>query len=263
MSAPPITLTTDFGSVDPFVGAMKGVITSIHPEARIHDITHQVTPFDVLQGALVIAAAAPYWPEDTIHVIVVDPGVGTVRRPLLLHASGQYFIAPDNGVLSVILDRTPEARAWHITNEKYFVHPVSRTFHGRDIFAPSAAWLARNLEPESFGPKITDYERFSLPKPEISGNTIRGSILRVDHFGNLLTNLRPDDEPRLATGAAFHIRTGQVEITRYINTFGEAPAGEPCLMLGSSGYLEICVNRGSAAQVTGAASGTAFTIEFA
>lgn len=262
MSAPPITLTTDFGAADPFVGAMKGVIASIHPEARIFDITHQVTPFDVLQGALVVDAATRYWPEGSIHVVVVDPGVGTLRRPLLLQAGNRYFIAPDNGVLSLVLDRNTGARAWHITNEQYFVHPVSRTFHGRDVFAPSAAWLARNGRPESFGPEVTDYQRFSLPKPEISEATIRGSILRADHFGNLLTNLRPEDAPRLAAGAAFRLRAGNAQVTRCVNTFGEAPAGEPCLLLGSSGYFEICVNRGSAAQSTGAAPGAAFTLEF-
>lgn len=263
MSVSLITLTTDFGSADSFVGAMKGVIASIHPEARIHDITHQVTRFDVLQGALVVAAATQYWPEGTIHVVVVDPGVGTVRRPLLLRAGNQYFIAPDNGVLSLVVERAAGVNAWHITNEKYFVHPVSRTFHGRDIFAPSAAWLAHNGRPESFGPEITDYQRLSLPKPEISAGKIRGSILRADHFGNLLTNLRPEDEPRLVSGATFRLQAGHAQITRYISTFGEAPAGEPCLLLGSSGYFEICVNRGSAAEATGAAPGSAFTLEFA
>jgi S-adenosylmethionine hydrolase len=262
LSAPLITLTTDFGSSDPFVGAMKGVISSIEPEARIYDITHQVTPFDVLDGALILAAAARYWPAQTIHVAVVDPGVGTVRRPLLVSAGAHYYIAPDNGVLSLVLDRETEIRAWHITADRYFVHPVSRTFHGRDIFAPAAAWLAREGKPENFGPEITDYERFTLPGPEISENTIRGVILRADRFGNLLTNLRPEDAPRLATGARFRLKTGQAEVTRRVTTFGEGAEGEPCLLLGSSGYFEIAVNRASAAERTGAASGSPFTLEF-
>ncbi len=262
MSAPLITLTTDYGNGDHLVGAMKGVIASILPEARIHDITHHVTPFDLLDGALTVVSGYRYWPAGTIHVVVVDPGVGTARRPLLVSAGGQYFIAPDNGVLSLVLDRETDVRAWHITAEQYFVHPVSRTFHGRDIFAPSAAWLARNGTPESFGPEVTDYERFALPKPEISASTIRGVILRADHFGNLLTNLRPEDAPQLARGAGFRLKTGNAEITHMVTTFGEAAQGEPCLLVGSSGYFEIAANRASAAAITGAAARSPFLIEF-
>jgi S-adenosylmethionine hydrolase len=262
LNSPLITLTTDFGSTDPFVGAMKGVISSIHAEARIYDITHEVTPFDVLDGALIVAAATRYWPAGTIHVVVVDPGVGTARRPLLVSAGGHYFIAPDNGVLSLALDRETEIRAWHITEDKYFVHPISRTFHGRDVFAPSAAWLARTGQPESFGPEVTDYERFTLPRPQLSDRTIHGEILRADHFGNLLTNLRPEDAPHFATGGNFRLKIRQTEITRRISTFGEATGSELCVMLGSSGYFEIVVNRASAAQATGAAAGSPFTLEF-
>jgi S-adenosylmethionine hydrolase len=262
LSASLITLTTDFGSSDHFVGAMKGVIASIFPEARIHDITHNLTPYDVLGGALTVANSSRYWPAGTIHVVVVDPGVGTARRPLLVSAGGQYFIAPDNGVLSLVLDRENEVRAWHITAEKYFVHPVSRTFHGRDIFAPSAAWLARNGQPESFGPEINDCERFALPKPEISASAIRGVILRADHFGNLLTNLRPEDAPRLVSGTRFRLKIGNAEITRMVTTFGEAAQGEPCLLAGSSGYFEIAANRASAAEITGASTGSPFVAEF-
>jgi S-adenosyl-L-methionine hydrolase (adenosine-forming) len=261
LSASLITLTTDFGAGDYFVGAMKGVIASILPEAHIHDITHQLTPYDVLGGALTVAGSCRYWPAGTIHVVVVDPGVGTSRRPLLVSAGGQYFIAPDNGVLSLVLDRETDARARHITAEKYFLHPVSRTFHGRDIFAPSAAWLARSDRPESFGPEITDYERFALPKPEISASAIRGVILRADHFGNLLTNLRPEDAPQLASGAPFRLKTGNAEITRMVTTFGEAAQGEPCLLVGSSGYFEIAANRANAAGITGAAAGSRFVID--
>jgi S-adenosylmethionine hydrolase len=258
----PITLTTDFGDADHFVGAMKGVIASILPEARIYDITHAVAPFDVLDGALTVANGYRYWPAGTIHVVVVDPGVGTARRPLLVRAGTQFFIAPDNGVLSLVVERESEVRAWHITAERFFVHPVSRTFHGRDIFAPSAAWLARNGQPEGFGPEVTDYERLALPKPEITTNAIRGRILRADHFGNLLTNLRPEDAPRLAAGAVFRLKAGRAEITRMATTFGEAARGEPCLIEGSSGYLEIAANRASAAEITGAGAGSDFVIEF-
>lgn len=259
---PWITLTTDFGDSDHFVGAMKGVIASIFPEARVVDITHRVTPFDVLDGALTVANGYRYWPAGTIHVVVVDPGVGTARRPLLVSAGGQYFIAPDNGVLSLVFDRETDVRAWCITNEKYFVQPVSRTFHGRDIFAPSAAWLARDGQPESFGPQVVDYGRFDLPKPEISESGIQGVILRADHFGNLLMNLRPGDAPQLTARARFRLKVGNAEITRLVETFGEAAEGEPCLLVGSTGYFEIAANRDSAAKLIGAGAGSSFLIEF-
>lgn len=256
-----ITLTTDYGLSDHLVGAMKGVIASIHPEARVFDVTHGVTPFDVLDGALTLANSYRYWPPRTIHVVVVDPGVGTARRPLLVSAGGQYFIAPDNGVLSLVYEREPEIRAWHITASHYFLQPLSHTFHGRDIFAPAAAWLARNGQPESFGPEIADYERFSLPRPEIEPGSIRGVLLRADHFGNLLTNLRPGDAPELEAGATFLLHVGNASVRRLVKTFGEGSLGEPCLILGSSGYFEICVNRGSAAQVTNGAPGSPFKIQ--
>ena len=261
MTAPLITLTTDFGVSDHFVGAMKGVIASIAPEARIYDISHQVSPFDTLDGALTVAHCYGYWPARTIHVVVVDPGVGSARRPLLVSAGSHYFIAPDNGVLSLVFDREEEIHAWHVTAEHYFLQPVSRTFHGRDIFAPAAAWLARNDQPESFGPAVNDYERFSLPKPEFAPGRIGGLILRADHFGNLLTNLRPEDAPELLAGAPFRLSIGGATVTRLVATFGEGAPGELCLVVGSSSYFEICVNRASAAQATAASARTPFTVD--
>lgn len=263
MTAPLITLTTDFGVSDHFVGAMKGVIASIEPEARVYDITHQVSSFDLLDGAITVANFYRYWPARTIHVVVVDPGVGSTRRPLLVSAGAHYFIAPDNGVLSLVFEREEQVHARHITAEHYFVHPVSRTFHGRDIFAPSAAWLARGGNPESFGPEIDDYERISLPKPSVAAGAIDGVIVRADHFGNLLTNLLPSEVPGLVPGARFRLKIGSVEITRLVTTFGEGAPSEPCLLVGSSGYFEICVNQSSAAQATAAGAGTPFHIELA
>lgn len=261
MTIPQITLTTDFGIADPFVGAMKGVIASIVPEAHIHDITHQASPFDPLDAAVTLASFYRYWPEGTIHVVVIDPGVGSSRRPLLARAGSHYFIGPDNGVLSLVFEREKEIRAWQITAEEYFIHPVSRTFHGRDIFASTAAWLARKGQPEGFGPEVSDYQRIPLPRPEIAPGKIGGVILRTDRFGNLLTNLRPEDAPQIISGSNFRLRAGNAEVTRLIETFAEGREGEPCLLVGSSGYFEICVNRGSAAAATAAASGSSFTID--
>lgn len=262
MAGPLITLTTDYGTVDHLTGVLKGVIANINPEAHIYDITHQVTRHDVLDGALTVAQSYRYWPARTIHVVVVDPGVGTARRPILASAGGQFFIAPDNGVLSLVFEREKEVEVRHITAEHYFLHPVSRTFHGRDIFAPCAAWLSRNWQPESFGPVIEDYVRIALPQPEVATQGLRGVILRADHFGNLLTNLRPEDVPELQTGRAFRLRVGRGEARRVVDTFSEGEPGELCLFVGSSGFLELCVNRGSAAELAGAGAGTPFELEW-
>jgi S-adenosyl-L-methionine hydrolase (adenosine-forming) len=261
VTAPLITLTTDYGTGDHLAGVMKGVIAGISPDARIYDITHSVTPFDVLDGALTIAQVYRYWPARTIHVVVVDPGVGTPRRPLLVRAGAHYFVAPDNGVLSLVLDREPQHRAWHITADRYFLLPISSTFHGRDIFAPSAAWLARNEQPETFGPEVADLERLNLPGLRRSPGRIEGTILRADRFGNLLTNMRPQDAPQLAAGAPFRMKLGAAEVTRLVRTFAEGVTGEPCLVAGSSGFFEVCVNRGRASDVAGGASGLPFILE--
>src|SRR5947209_10040876 len=159
-----VTLTTDFGTSDHFVGVMKGVISGIVPQARIVDITHQVQPFEIADGAFLIAQAYSHFPKKTIHVVVVDPGVGSARRPLLVEMAGQYFVAPDNGVLSMVYSRAPH-KARHITNEAYFLKPVSLTFHGRDVFAPVAAHLASGVAPSRFGKTISDHVRLTSDNP--------------------------------------------------------------------------------------------------
>lgn len=262
MTRPIITLTTDFGLADSFVGAMKGVILSALPEAEIVDITHGVEPFSVLDGALAIAQAAPYFPRRTVHVVVVDPGVGTARRPLMVSAGGQFFVGPDNGVLSLAWRGDPGSTARHITAEHYFRQPVSRTFHGRDIFAPVAAALGRTFEPAPFGPEVKDAVRLDIPEPWTEEHMIHGVILRVDRFGNLLSNLTAENAPRLfAAGAKFRMRIGAAEVTRLVRAFGDGAEGEPVAYLGSSGYLEIGVNRGNAARQIGAARDGEFIVE--
>ncbi len=263
LPGPIITLTTDFGLNDHLVGAMKGVILKINPEARLVDITHNVAAYDVLDAAITIAQAYSYFPSRTIHVVVVDPGVGTERRPILLAAGEQYFVAPDNGVLSLVLAREPGARARHITARQYFLEPTSRTFHGRDIFSPAAAWLSKTWQPESFGEEVTDCARLSLPEPRADGTQVQGVILRADNFGNLLTNLTPQNVPRLgAPGARFKLRAGPAEITRLAETFSGGLPAEAALVLGSSGLYEIFINRGDAARTLGLARGSPITLEF-
>jgi S-adenosyl-L-methionine hydrolase (adenosine-forming) len=256
---PIITLTTDFGLNDHFVGTVKGVILGILPEVEIVDICHSVQPFDVLDGALTIAQAYSYFPTGTIHLVVVDPGVGTERRPILASTDKHHFVAPDNGVLSLVYAREERLHVRHITAEHYNLQPVSNTFHARDIFAPVAAWLAKGVDTEKFGDEITDFVRFNAPKPKPSdGKTLRGVVLKVDRFGNLVTNITAEDAPTLfaAQPAAFKILVGKREITEMHTNYAEGAPGEVFVIAGSMGYLEIAANRAAAAQILGAGKGT-------
>jgi S-adenosylmethionine hydrolase len=260
---PIITLTTDFGTNDHFVGAMKGVILEIVPEAAIVDISHAVQAFDVLDGALAISQAYSYYPTGTVHMVVVDPGVGTTRRPIIASSDGFHFVAPDNGVLSMVYAREERIRVRHITSEHYFRQPVSNTFHARDVFAPVAAYLAKQVDSHKFGDEIEDYVRFAAPKPKATGeNRMRGVVLKVDKFGNLITNVTPGDVPSLfcAKPAAFRIVVGSREITAIHSAYAEGTPGEVFGILGSMGYLEIVANRAPAAQLTGANKGSEVTI---
>ncbi len=197
MPAPILTLTSDFGLSDHYVAVMKGVILSICPPARIVDISHGISPFEIAEGAYLIAQAYPCFPRKTVHVVVVDPGVGTARRPILLEAAGQYFVGPDNGVLSMIYSREKH-KVRLISNERYFRKPVSRTFHGRDIFSPVAAHLASGVPPSRMGKLIQDYLQPSFEKPQRTGKrTWTGRILRIDRFGNIVTNFHLSDFPDL------------------------------------------------------------------
>lgn len=263
MARPIITLTTDFGSGDSLVGSMKGVILNINPDAEIVDITHKILPYDLLDGALAIGQAYKFFPPRTIHVVVVDPGVGTERRPLLVTAGQHYFVAPDNGVLSMVYQREEALTVRHITSEHYFLQPVSNTFHGRDIFSPVAAWLAKNGQSASFGEEITDFVRFAMPKPKTTGNSLKGVILRADNFGNLLTNFTEEDLPQVLAGSNFKMRVGNAQISKFVQTFGNGAPNEPVLILGSSGFFEVAVNRGNAAKTLNATRGAEVTIELA
>ena len=260
---PVITLTTDFGTNDHFVGALKGVIVDIVPEAQIVDITHAVQAFDVLDGALAIAQAYSYFPNGTIHMVVVDPGVGTTRRPILASSDGYHFVAPDNGVLSMVYAREERVHVRHITSDHYFRQPVSNTFHGRDVFAPVAAYLAKQVDSHKFGDEIEDYVKFAAPRPKPAGeNRMRGVVLKIDRFGNLITNVSPNDVPALfaAKPGAFKIMVGSREITEIRTAYAEGAPGEVFGILGSMGYLEIVANRAAAAQITGASKGSEVSI---
>jgi hypothetical protein len=238
MPTPILTLTTDFGLSDHYVGSMKGVILGICPSARIVDISHLVTPYAIAEGAFLIAESYSAFPRGTVHVVVVDPGVGSARRPILVKAAGQYFIAPDNGVLGMIFAREKH-KVRVISNQRYFRHPVSKTFHGRDIFAPVAAHLASGVAPSKIGPVIADYVRPPFEKP--------GMILKIDRFGNVITNFRVD--------AAAQLTIGKTKVSRMVRNYTEARPGELVMIVGSSGYLEVSINQGSAAEKLGCHSG--------
>jgi Uncharacterized conserved protein len=261
---PIVTLTTDFGTNDHFVGAVKGVILDIVPEAAIVDISHAVQAFDVLDGALAISQAYSCFPTGTVHMVVVDPGVGTARRPIVASSDGYHFVAPDNGVLSMVYAREERIHVRHVTSDHYFRQPVSNTFHARDIFAPVAGYLAKMVDSHKFGDEIEDYVRFAAPKPKPAGdNKIRGVVLKVDRFGNIITNVTPEDAPALFTGnQTFKIVVGSKEITDLRSNYAEGAPGEVFGILGSMGYLEIVANRGAAAQLTGAGKGSEVSIVF-
>jgi S-adenosylmethionine hydrolase len=254
---PIITLTTDYGTNDHLAGTLKGVILKINPDVTVVDITHQIAPYDVLDGALAIGAAYPYFPPRTIHVVVVDPGVGTERRPLLVSAGNQYFVAPDNGVLSAVYESEHDTVVRNVTAEHYFLQPVSKTFHGRDIFAPVAAWLAKGWQTASMGEEITDFKRFVLPRPKEADGALKGVVLRVDSFGNLITNFRTEDLPEAALqNGTLNLQVGNQTVARLVETFAQGNADEAVAYLGSSGYLEIAINKVHAARKLGLGRGT-------
>ncbi|MCZ2078255.1 MAG: SAM-dependent chlorinase/fluorinase [Bryobacteraceae bacterium] len=249
-----ITLTTDFGASDHFVGTMKGVLLSIAPQAQLVDITHNLNPFEISEGAFVIGQAYRYFPKNTVHLVVIDPGVGTARRPILVQAGGQFFVAPDNGVLSMVYSREkPKVRA--VTADKFFLKPVSHTFHGRDVFSPVAAHTARGTPPAAFGKLIKDYLRLDLETPSRTGKRVwTGTILKIDHFGNLITNFRMEEFEDIQT-RRFEMAVGTRRLWRLANTYAEVEPGELVLIAGSAGFIEICANQASAAKLLGCGVG--------
>src|SRR5207248_1399708 len=205
------------------------------------------------------AQAYSYFPTRTVHLVVVDPGVGSARRPILASSDKYNFVAPDNGVLSLMYAREERLNVRHITSDHYFLQPLSNTFHGRDIFAPIAGYLAKGVDPAKFGSEITDFMRFNAPKPKaVDANTLRGVVLKVDRFGNLITNFTPHDAPALfqPQPPPFKIVVGKREITAMKTNYAEGTPGEVFGILGSMGYLEIAANRAAAVQLLGAGKGT-------
>jgi S-adenosylmethionine hydrolase len=260
--APIVTLLTDFGTADYFVAAMKGVILGVAPTATLVDVTHQIAPQDVGAAAFTLAAAYDAFPAGTVHVAVVDPGVGSARRPIVV--AGRYlFVGPDNGIFSHVYGREPGARVFRITRESLFRQPVSSTFHGRDVFAPVAGALAAGLAPEEVGEEIHDPVRFPETGVEtLPDGSLRAPILHVDRFGNCITAFRADRLPpgALLPGFRIEINGVAIEALRGHYAEGDDPHGHPFAIWGSAGFLELVVNRGSAARKLGAGPGTSVAL---
>ena len=255
MKKPIITLLTDFGSRDHYVAAMKGVIVGICPEARLVDITHEISAYEITEAAYTLAQAAPCFPRGTVHLIVVDPGVGGSRRPVLAEALGFRFVAPDNGVLTMILNADPKHRVREITAEKFFRTPVSRTFHGRDIFAPVAAHLASGVPPARFGARIEDHLRLNIGKPvRTARRGWTGTILKIDRFGNIITNFEWSAFGGMLA-QDFVIQVGLRGVTRVAESYSAIEPGELCAIAGSAGYIEISAREASASALLGVAAG--------
>lgn len=261
-----VTLTTDFGAADYYVGAMKGVVLGVCPEVEVCDISHDVLPYDILDGAFTIHQTYKYYPHNSIHLVVVDPGVGTQRRPLVVRGDNHYFVAPDNGVLSLVYPEQEKLAVYHITSTHYFHQPVSKTFHGRDIFAAVAGYLAKGVEARQFGDEIEDYVKLTVPKAQgQDGKNWKGMVLKIDRFGNVITNISAEDCPDLfaETTPAFKITAGDKEISKLAQNYAEGAANEVFALLGSSGYLEIASNRGGAAKILGLKRGAEINLQLA
>lgn len=255
-----ITLLTDFGTTDYFVPAVKGVILTLQPNAQLIDLTHDIPAQDIHHTAFTLGACYRNFPPGTIHLTVVDPGVGSARRPIVVQAGPHFFVGPDNGLFSLVYAREPQVRVYHAARPEFHRPHPSPTFHGRDVFAPLAAWLARGIHPASFGPEITDYVRFATPQPQADShtNTLIGEVLHIDRFGNCLTNFTANELPLAvalgATPPVLHL-AGQA-VTQFGTHFAQAAQPEQLFVyLGSAGYWEVALWRASVAERFGISRG--------
>ena len=244
-----VTLTTDFGLKDGNVGVMKGVIWGIDPQARIADLSHEISPQNVREAALILVRSTPYFPHDCVHVVVVDPGVGTERRPIAARLGNQLYVAPDNGVLTMLLERAENRQQAvqfvHLDRPEFWLPEISHVFHGRDIFAPAGGQLSAGVPLLQLGTPITDPIRLALPKPEKTANGLRGEVIHIDHFGNISTNIR---QKHLGEASQATVQLCGVQIHGMVKTFGERPEGDLVALYGSTGNLIVSVVNGSAAQ---------------
>jgi S-adenosylmethionine hydrolase len=247
MTDPIITLTTDFGRRDPYVATMKGVLLSRCPDARIVDLSHDIAPQDLIGAALFAEAAMPWFPENTLHVLVIDPGVGTVRRAIAARAGGQTFVFPDNGLMTLLFRKISVDEAHIITMCPFIPEEVSRTFHGRDVFAPVAAWLSLGHPLDTLGPPAKDLLELDLPEHKIGAEgAVRGEIIHIDHFGNCVTNI-PSSLFDIAGAAHSAVLRNNDRILPLLGTYADVASGHALALPGSAGRIEIAVRDGNAA----------------
>ena len=280
---PVITLTTDFGLYDSFVGIMKGVLLNIVPDAQIVDITHNIEPQNITQAALILNAAYPWFPRKTVHLVIVDPGVGgifksqkkipgrapknktggsglVIRRAMVVQSKFQTFVGPDNGVLTPVLH--PDSRAYEITNKKYFLDNVSNTFHGRDVFAPCAGWLASGIQPSKVGPRVLKPVRQNFPQPQLKGTTLHGEIIHIDHFGNLTTNIPAElIHETVISSVTIEVRIGKHRINGLVTGYYQIKPGQPGAIINSWNNLEIFFREDNAQKELKARIGQSITLK--
>lgn len=250
-----ITLTSDFGLSDAYVSMMKGVILTINPGVQLVDISHQIPHGAILWGAYLVRETSRYFPAGTIHVAVIDPGVGGSRRPIALEIGGQFFVGPDNGLFWPLIQDAAHARIVHLTETSYFLPRVTSTFHGRDIFAPVAAHISLGLDPEKLGPRIQDPVPLTLPRPQIHKDVLYGQITHVDHFGNLITNINREDLEGFLVSTQPVVEVGHLVIKTLCNAYADVEEGQPLALVNSNEWLEIAVNLGCASEYLGVPSG--------
>jgi S-adenosylmethionine hydrolase len=252
---PIIALLSDFGTRDHYAGTMKGVVLGLCPEAVLVDITHDIPPHDILAGALQLAASYKYFPSGTIFLVVVDPGVGSGRRGLAIDTGDYRFVAPDNGVLTAVLRESPPKRIVELTERRYARPTVSRTFEGRDRFAPAAAWLGRGIQPAALGRTLSDCVRLDVPQPHLDAERLTGTVLLVDAFGNLVTNLERRAVESFAKAGPIRILAAGEAVPRLVSTYADIGPLEVCALFGSSDHLELAAQADSAAGRLGLARG--------
>lgn len=260
MSRPVIALLSDFGSRDHYAGTMKAVILGICPDAALVDISHEVPAHDVMTAALELAACYKYFPVGTIFLTVIDPGVGSSRRGLAADVGDYRFVAPDNGVLTAVFHESPPRKVVELTERRYARPTVSRTFEGRDRFAPAAAWLAKGIQLAALGRALSDYHRIEIPKPQSSADALSGTVVRIDHFGNAVTNIDRRTFEKFVDGANVQIEAGTHRIGRLVATYADIGADEVCVLFGSTDHLELAANSASASERLSLSRGAAIVI---
>ncbi len=258
-----ITLLTDFGTADYFVPAVKGMILSLNPQTTIIDITHEIPAQDIQAGAFTLGACYDNFPAGTVHLAIIDPRVGSERRPIIVAAGKHFFVGPDNGIFSYVYQQEKYVRAFHASKTEFFRPGSSSTFHGRDVFAPLAAWLSKGLTPENFGAEINDYIRFDLPLPQISVEKTSGEIIHLDHFGNCITNLTENELNLRQINTATQMIIGEQRVASFGTHFAQHSGTKNLFAyIGSAGYWEVALWQDSAAKKFGFTQGTQIKLIF-